>query len=237
MLLARGTYRSGANCFPLIDKKLEHHDRWEQENILRIFSLIAHPRPDSFCHAISEQARALLISTGHDVVHHDLYQESFDPCLKADEAYTVGDSFEEALSLSTDKVVLEHREQIRNANGLLVVHPNWWGKPPAILAGWMDRVLVPGVAYKLQEADGRPEALLNIKAAVVFNTSDTEAERERSELGDPLEAIWGRCVLPYCGVQHTHRAVFRPVVGSAQSTRENWLKEVKYICHSAFSEV
>ena len=204
---------------------------------MRIFSLIAHPRPESFCHAISEQARDSLISAGHNVVHHDLYQESFDPCLTADEAYTVGDTLEEALSRSTDKVVLEHREQIQNADGLLVVHPNWWGKPPAVLAGWMDRVLVPGVAYRLQEADGRPEALLNIKAAVVFNTSDTETERERSELGDPLEAIWGRCVLPYCGVQRTYRTVFRPVVGSARTLRKTWLKEAKDICKTAFPEI
>lgn len=124
-----------------------------------ILSLIAHPRLDSFCHAISQTARNCLQADGHTIVHHDLYAEEFDPCLKASEACTVGDTFEDTLGRLKDPLVQEHRKQISKAEGLLIVHPNWWGKPPAILAGWMDRVLVPGVAYRLKTADGRPEAL------------------------------------------------------------------------------
>lgn len=202
---------------------------------MNIFSLIAHPRLDSFCHAISESARNSLQSAGHTITHHDLYAEGFDPCLKASEAYTVGDSFEEALLRSKDPLVQEHRREIGEADGLLVVHPNWWGKPPAILAGWMDRVLVPGVAYRLETADGRPEALLHLKSAVVFNTSDTDAERERLELGDPLQSIWARCVLPYCGAKEVQRHVFRPVVGSSEQVRKDWLIEVETVCRSAFN--
>lgn len=200
-----------------------------------IFSLIAHPRSNSFCHAISDSARNSLDAAGHTIIHHDLYAEEFDPCLRASEAYTVGDSFEEVLLRSEDPLVQEHRRQISEAEGLLIVHPNWWGKPPAILAGWMDRVLVPGVAYRLETADGRPEALLHLRSAVVFNTSDTDAERERLELGDPLQSIWARCVLPYCGAKEVQRLVFRPVVGSSEKVREGWLNEVETVCRSAFS--
>lgn len=204
------------------------------EAYLIILSLIAHPRLDSFCHSISQTARDRLQAAGHTIIHHDLYTEDFDPCLKASEAYTVGDSLEEALGRSEDPLIQEHRKQISEAEGLLVVHPNWWGKPPAILAGWMDRVLVPGVAYRLETADGRPEALLHLKSAVVFNTSDTEAERERLELGDPLQSIWTRCVLPYCGAKEIQRHVFRPVVGSSDRLRKDWLDEVESVCRTTF---
>lgn len=200
-----------------------------------IFSLIAHPRVDSFCHAISETARDNLQAAGHTIVHHDLYAEEFDPCLKAEEAYTVGDSFEDALGRSTDPLIQTHRKQISEAEGLLVVHPNWWGKPPAILAGWLDRVLVPGVAYRLESAEGRPEALLHLNNAVVFNTSDTTEDRERLELGDPLQSMWARCVLPYCGAKDVQRHVFRPVVGSSDALRKEWLVHVATRCRSAFS--
>lgn len=201
---------------------------------MKVFSLIAHPRKDSFCHAISELACTTLQAVGHTIIHHDLYAEEFDPCLKESEAYTVGDTFEEALARSDDPLVQHHRQQIGEAEGILVVHPNWWGKPPAILAGWMDRVLVPGVAYRLETADGRPEALLHLRNAVVFNTSDTEAERERLELGDPLQSIWTQCVLPYCGAKDVQRHVFRPVVGSSEEQRENWFNEVEAVCQAAF---
>src|SRR5437660_7005294 len=50
---------------------------------------VAHPRLTSFCHAVSERARAVLVRAGHDLIHHDLYAEEFEPCLTAEEAYTV----------------------------------------------------------------------------------------------------------------------------------------------------
>lgn len=201
---------------------------------MKVLSLIAHPRPASFCHAISERARATLVAAGHEVLHHDLYVEGFDPCLTAEEAYTTGESVEELLARASDPVLQRHREDVANAQGLLVVHPNWWGKPPAILSGWLDRVLAPGVAYRLGTADGLPEGLLSIGTAMIFNTSDTPAERELNDLGDPLESIWGRCVLPYCGVQLYQRHIFRPVVGSSARQREEWLDSVRQTVHSAF---
>ncbi len=201
---------------------------------MKIFSIVAHPRRTSFCHAISEAARCALARSGHDIVHHDLYAEGFDPCLKEEEAYSIGDDLEAALSRGTDPVTRRHRREIAEAEGLLIVHPNWWGKPPAILSGWLDRILVPGVAYRLTTADGLPEGLLSIRTALVLNTSDTPEERERTDLGDPLELIWGRCVLPYCGVNHYVRHVFRPVIGSSDAQRRQWLSDTEVVSRTAF---
>jgi len=43
--------------------------------------------------------------------------------------------------------IQRHCAEIRQADGLVIVHPNWWGEPPAMLKGWVDRVLRAGVAY------------------------------------------------------------------------------------------
>lgn len=202
---------------------------------MKLFSIVAHPRDNSFCHAISARVRTTMTEVGHDVVHHDLYAESFDPCLTAAEAYTIGDTLEVALSRVSDPVVLRHREQVTQADGLLIVHPNWWGKPPAILAGWIDRVLVPGIAYRLASADGLPEGLLRIEKALILNTSDTPEEREKDVLGDPLELIWGRCVLPFCGVQDYVRHVFRTVTGSSEDERHGWLAQAETMAKGMFA--
>ncbi len=204
---------------------------------MRIFSLLAHPRANSFCQAVSARAREALLEDGHTIDHHDLYSEGFEPCLAADEAYSVGDTLEQALNHSADDITLRHRFEIGQAEGLLIVHPNWWGKPPAILAGWLDRVLVPGVAYRLETAAGLPNSLLSIRKAVVFNTSDTEAERERKEFGDPLHLMWGRCVLPYCGVAEYERRVFSPVAGSSEEQRVSWLEDAASRSRGAFGAI
>ncbi|HEV7435245.1 MAG TPA: NAD(P)H-dependent oxidoreductase, partial [Pseudorhizobium sp.] len=183
---------------------------------------------------VSERACSTLRAAGHDVVHRDLYRDQFEPRLSPDEAYSIGDTLEDALARSTDPVVQQYRDDLRIADGLLVVHPNWWGKPPAILAGWIDRVLVPGVAYRLECADGQPEGLLAIHDALIFNTSDTPADRESEQFGDPLELIWGRCVLPFCGVKRYKREIFRPVVGSPADERIKWLDRVENCVLSVF---
>ena len=74
----------------------------------------------------------------------------------------------------------------------MIVHPNWWGQPPAILKGWVDRVFRPGIAYRFVEGDageGVPIGLLKASAAVVFNTSNTPDARERFAFGDPAAVL------------------------------------------------
>ena len=203
---------------------------------MKIQAIVAHPRSGSFCHSIFSRAIETLEGAGHEVVVHDLYDEEFDPVLKADEAYTVGDSIEEVLLKVSDPVLSLHRQEIVLAEGLLIAHPNWWGKPPAVLAGWLDRVLVPGVAYRLQAAEGEPEGLLSLNSALILNTSDTPLEREVDVLGDPLKLIWENCVLPYCGVEKVERRMFGAVAGSSLQQRKRWLKEVETLSTSCFPD-
>jgi len=201
---------------------------------MRILSILAHPRRGSYCHAIADAAADGLQRRGHELIRHDLYEEGFDPVLRAAESGTFGAQAEEGLTSAGDALVQTHRTELTKAEGLLVVHPNWWGKPPAILAGWIDRVFVPGVAYRLQTGEGEPEGLLKLQAALVLNTSDTPEERELNLLGDPLESIWTRCILPYCGVTAVTRKVFGPVAGSSDSHRAAWLASVDGLVDQRF---
>lgn len=191
-----------------------------------VMLLLAHPRPDSFCHALAERIAVQLALSGHDVRSHDLYAERFDPLVAVDESYTSGETVESYLAREPDPVLARHREELREADGLVVVHPNWWGMPPAILTGWIDRVIVPGVAYRLPDATGTPETLAPLSELFVVNTSDTTPEREAEVFGDPLASIWGRCVPPYLGGPRFTRRVLRPVTDSTSEQREKWLDEV-----------
>jgi putative NADPH-quinone reductase len=125
--------------------------------------------------------------------------------------------------------VQRHCNDLSEADGIIIVHPNWWGQPPAILKGWIDRVMRPGVAYEFLEGDngeGIPRGLLKAQCAIIFNTSNTKAGREKTVFGDPLEAIWRNCVFGLCGVPNIHRRMFNIVVTSSDSQRKEWLSEV-----------
>jgi NAD(P)H dehydrogenase (quinone) len=199
-----------------------------------VMLLLAHPRATSYCHALAERVGERLLALGHEVRSHDLYAELFDPILTAEESHTSGESVEWILAGEDDPVVNLHREELRQAQGIVVVHPNWWGMPPAILTGWIDRVIVPGVAYRLADAAGEPQPLAPVNELVVINTSDTTDERERDLYGDPLASIWGRCVAPYLGNPRVTRRVLRPVTDATDAQRKAWLDEVDALATETF---
>jgi putative NADPH-quinone reductase len=124
----------------------------------------------------------------------------------------------------------KHCSGIANAEGIIIIHPNWWGQPPAILKGWIDRVIRPGVAYEFIEEDtgeGIPNGLLKADQALVFNTSNTETARENRVFGDPLETIWKNCIFDLCGIKNFYRRTFNIIVTSTESQRNKWLEEVR----------
>lgn len=195
---------------------------------MKISVILAHPDRSSFNHAIAQTAVEQLENNGHVVLFHDLYDEGFDPLLTGEEI---------PQDAPLPQAIREHCEEIGEAEGIVIVHPNWWGQPPAILKGWIDRVIRPGIAYGFLEGDsgeGVPNGLLRARAAIVFNTSNTEPEREQSVFGDPLETIWKNCVFGLCGVHVFHRRTFSIVITSAEAQRRQWLDEVKAMIDSVF---
>jgi putative NADPH-quinone reductase len=190
--------------------------------------ILAHPDPGSFNHAIARTVVEQLNKNGHHVFFHDLYLEGFDPLLAAEEIP------KNALLPASIQI---HCKEIVQADGIVVIHPNWWGQPPAILKGWIDRVIRPGIAYEFLEGDsgeGVPVGLLKARAAVVFNTSNTLPEREKLTFGDPLETIWKNCIFGLCGVTGFWRRTFAVVVTSTQFQRQQWLDEARDIIDKTF---
>jgi NAD(P)H dehydrogenase (quinone) len=133
--------------------------------------------------------------------------------------------------------VQRHCAQLVAADGIVIVHPNWWGQPPAILKGWVDRVFRPGVAYRFDEGDsgeGIPFGLLRAKVAVVFNTGNTSLARERDIFGDPLDGLWRDCIFGLCGVPDVKRLLFTVVVTSTLEERKDWLRRTRELVVDAF---
>jgi NAD(P)H dehydrogenase (quinone) len=195
---------------------------------MNISVILAHPRQGSFNHAIADEAASTLRKSGHAVTVHDLYQEHFDPLLHGDEI---------PRDAPIPPEISLHCREIAEADGIVFVHPDWWGMPPAILKGWIDRVLRPGVAYRFAETDageGIPVGLLVVKAVLVFNTSNTPARRELEVFGDPLERLWRDCIVSFCGVETFRRRMFGVVVTSTEEQRKAWLAGVREIVLDTF---
>lgn len=177
---------------------------------------------------VSTQTARSWLQEWHEASFHDLCAEGFDALLPPGEADR---------DAALPPAVAAYRGEIASGDGIVIVHPNWWGRPPAILKGWIDRVLRVGVAYKFEEGDsgeGLPLGLLRAKAAVVLNTSNTPAEREQRVFGDPLQALWRDCIFSLCGVEVFEGRMFGVVVTSTLQERLSWLEEVRRILSRHF---
>jgi NAD(P)H dehydrogenase (quinone) len=190
---------------------------------MNIYVLIGHQRAGSFCHAIAATVIEELKAAGHQVVYHDLYAEGFDPILPHDEI---------PKGAPVDPVVEQHCREIVAADGYIVVHPNWWAMPPAILKGWLDRVFRQGVTYQFGPTGVEP--LLTGRRAVIFTTSNTPREDELRLFGDPLENLWKACVFEFCGITEFHRRNFEPIILSTPEQRQGWLDEVRATVRQRF---
>ncbi len=104
--------------------------------------VVANPDSHSFTHAIARRAEQGLRSAGHHTVVRDLYAEGFTAAMSPAERAAYHSS-EPVLSAQ----VAEHIELVRSAEALVFVYPTWWSGLPAILKGWLDRVMVPDVAF------------------------------------------------------------------------------------------
>ena len=195
---------------------------------MTVLVILAHPSPGSLNHAIAAKAVDVLRAGGHHVVFHDLYAEHFDPVLPAEEIP------EDAV---VDTVVASHCRELAEAEGIVVVHPNWWGQPPAVLKGWVDRVVRPGVAYRFLDGDsgeGVPQGLLRAETALVLHTANTSPRRETAVFGDPLDVLWRNCIFGLCGVRNLFRRTFAVVVTSSAEQRRAWLAEVERMVAECF---
>lgn len=156
--------------------------------VRRALIVLAHPDPRSLCAALARRAATALAARAFSVDFVDLYAEGFDPILRLEEARRRA-SFE----LATTR----QAELLQAADALLFVHPDWWGLPPAILKGWLDRVLTAGVAYAWEEYESGERlrlGLLRGKRAAVVATGD-EAD------AGLLVPFWRDAVFAYCGLE------------------------------------
>ena len=190
---------------------------------MKILVIVATPSKTNFNFAIAERAVSFLEEQGHEVFFHDLYREKFPAILELEEI---------PKDAALDPVIAKHCAELTAADGVVIIHPNWWGQPPAILKGWIDRIIRPGTAYNCEGKPGEVGEVIGLlagKFGVVFTTGDTDTERELSYFMDPLETLWKNCIFGFCGVEKFTRLHFNIVLTSSDEQRKSWLNEAEKV--------
>lgn len=160
---------------------------------MRILLVLAHPLEDSFAASVAKTAREMLAAGGHEVDLLDLYRERFDPCLSETERRGY---FDQPYDTSgVDDLVT----RLRQAEGLILVFPQWWFNFPAILKGFFDRVFAPGVAFTHDPAGGRiVPKLTNIRLFWALTTTGSPWWIVHLYMGNPVRRLLKRGIAAFC---------------------------------------
>ena len=127
--------------------------------------VLCHPNPDSFGAACARVAVDALTERGHTVTLLDLYAEGFDPVMSLEELHRYRDR-----STVHAGDLVRHVDAVRGADALVFVYPTWWSGLPAVLKGWLERVMLPGVAFSFDSNNKVRPALTNVRRIVVVST-------------------------------------------------------------------
>ena len=186
---------------------------------MNVLVIYAHPYNQSFNHAIKETIVMSANSTGNLVEVRDLYALDFDPVLRAEELVN---SFKGNPVLAD--VAIE-QNYIRWADMVVFVYPLWWAGMPAILRGYLDRVLSFGFAYTADE--NGTTGLLGDKQIIMINTiGATQHDYEANGMLKALETIANPGIFNFCGTAVKKYFQFCAIPSSTPEERKKILSEV-----------
>ena len=160
---------------------------------MRVLVIYAHPVETSLSAALHEAVVGTLRQAGHDVDDCDLNAEGFAAVLTRQERLDYHD-------LAINRAPVEtYVARLLAAQALVLVHPVWNHGLPAILKGYLDRVFLPGVSFRMEDGKVAPN-LTNISRVAVVTTYGGTRWRAFL-LGDPARKI----------AKRFYRAIFRTV--------------------------
>jgi len=183
---------------------------------MKVLVTIAHPNPRSFNHAILEQFTKGLAEAGHTVVINDLYADYFDPVLNRAEL-----ELDEEEPLPED--ILAQQELIASTDALAFIHPVWWYGFPAMLKGWVDRVLTVNFAYKFQKT-GPPGLLPHSKAHFLRTTLGNQERYAKMGVLEALDKHITTVFSKVCGINDIETTTFYAVPMS-DKLRQQYLEQ------------
>jgi putative NADPH-quinone reductase len=185
---------------------------------MRVLVIFAHPVETSYAAALHATVLQAL-GTRHEVRDLDLYAEDFDPRLTREERLNYHDTTRNVVP------VQKYADLMRWAEGVVFCFPVWCFGVPAILKGFFDRVLAPGVAFDIDGALVTPK-LTQIRRIVAVATYGRDLWRVKVGVGDLPKAHITRYFRWFCAkdakvryLAHYHMNISTPKSRAAFQAR------------------
>jgi len=183
----------------------------------KILIINGHPNKDSFNFGIAEAYKKGAIQSGAQVDEIVISKLNFNPNLH----------FGYQKRMELEPHLQDAWKKILWADHLVWIHPVWWGGLPAITKGFIDRLFLPGFAFKYREDSVWWDKLLKGKTAHIITTLDQPGYYYRLFFGRPSVNQLKKSVLQFCGINPVKVSYIAIIKTSDEKQRKIWLQKVK----------
>ncbi len=183
----------------------------------KVLIILGHPNKESFCAALTESYAEGAKKWAKEVRLIYLDDLDFDPILH--KGYDVIQQLEPDL--------LKAQEDIKWADHIVWVYPTWWGSPPALMLGFIERIFHPGFAFKYKrKKDVFPAQMLKGRSSRLIITMDDFRIIDFLIFSHSVVRIMRWSVLLLSGIRPVRTTIFSSVKRSDAAKRDKWLKKV-----------
>lgn len=182
----------------------------------KIALINGHPNHESFNFALAEAYKKGAEKSGAEIKEIIIRDLDFNPNLQF--------GYQKRMELESD--LIKAWEIIQWADHLVWVHPVWWGGLPAVTKGFIDRLFLPGLAFKYRENSVWWDKLLTGKTAHIITTLDQPSWYYRIFYGRPSINQLKKSTLEFCGIKPAKVTYIGIIKNSKEEQRKKWIEKV-----------
>lgn len=190
---------------------------------MKVVIVFNHPYDGSFCNAILQAVQNGLSRGNHefDLIHLD--KDNFNPVMTSGDLKAFRDK------KPVDPKVLEYNERIKEADHLVFIFPIWWELMPALMKGFVDKVIFPGVAYDYKDASNTYMKPLwtNLTGMTMITTMNTPNWAYWLIFGNAIKKAMLLGTFWKMGYKNRKWISLNMVKMVSKEKRETWLKKIE----------
>ncbi|HWV53348.1 NAD(P)H-dependent oxidoreductase [Pseudorhodoplanes sp.] len=185
--------------------------------------IVGHPQRTTFCEALAEAYRRGAESSGHTVRVFKLAEMSFEPILR--EGYRREQPLEPDLKTAYDALAA--------SDHWVLIFPLWCGDMPAILKGFIERILQPDLIKRQGTPNAMNWRIFEKKSARIIMTMAMPVSIYRYWYGPHALKLLRKNILNFIGVKPVRDTLFGMIADSSSEKRNGWLKTVETLGRGA----
>lgn len=197
---------------------------------MRVLVVFNHPYEGSFCNALLNSVTNGLTSANHDIDLIHLDKDNFDPVMRAKDlqAFALARTEPEKAQQRLDPQVLQYKQRIEQADHIVFIFPVWWELMPALMKGFIDKVIFPGIAYQYKDTGlGMYSLLDNLKGVTMITTMNTPSFAYRLLFGNAIKKAMLLGTFWKIGVKNRKWINYAQVKPASDKKRSRWLNELE----------